>query len=872
MSKTKFQKGILLSAAAVAAVAAAAATTSSLSFRGTRLAAPAQGRAPATSPLASAVSAQLSGGRGWSYDIGDLPGAPPAVSPKAGSPNARATYTVLFEDEPLASYRGGVPGLAVPKRMVSPGGRQRLDVKSTAAVAYVDYLQGRQRAMEQRIGQTLGTPLPVRLRMQHALNGIVVDMSPAQAARVARMPGVKLVEANRDEKQATDVGPTFIGAVPVWNGQAPAGSSNHRGEGMVVGIIDSGINFGAPSFAGTGPVDGYTPVNPFGSGVYAGTCAAGGVDAGRCNDKLIGGYDFVCNAPANRCGTTNVREEPGFGDTNGHGSHVASTSAGNTRDVTYQGAALRISGVAPHANIIAYDVCYTDTSTGQGLCPSSSSAAAVNQAIANGVVDALNFSIGGGTNPWSDTVSLAFLNAADAGIYVAAAAGNDGPTAGSVSHNEPWVSTTAAVQHGRGAFSVLFSATGPSPVPANVTGLIAAQGTGGVAFGATIPATTPLRISSGIDTASDGCAAFPANTFSGAIAVVRRGTCNFTTKASNAAAAGAVAIIIANNQAGTVIPSVPGATIPVFAVTQTDGNAIRDFGVAHPSNATAQLPYPPVGVPNTPDVLAGFSSRGPNGYELIKPDIAAPGVAILATVSGTALTGSEQAIDMLDGTSMASPHNAGAALLVRQVHPDWTPMETKSALMMTSTDQVYMEDSVTLADPNNRGSGRIRVDRAVNAGLVLNETKANFQAANPSSGGSTVGLNLPALVDMTCNPPSCSFTRTFRNTRTYGSLWVVSVQGLTATAPSLVWFPAGATLPVTVTINASQLPADGNWHFGKLVMQEQFTGRMIDLSSELHLPIGVIRTVAFASQPFYPGISQLGGTSSAALRRGAGQR
>ena len=870
MSTTKFQKGVLLSAVAVTAIAAAAA--SSLSYRGARLAAPAQARTPAVSPLASAVSAQLSTGRGWSYDIGDLPGAPPAVSPKAGSPNARATYTVLFEEEPLASYRGGVAGLSMPKRMVSPGGRERLDVKSASAVAYVDYLQGRQRAMEQRIGQTLGTPLPVRLRMQHALNGIVVDMTPAQAARVARMPGVKLVEANRDEKQATDVGPTFIGAVPVWTGQAPAGSGNHRGEGMVVGIIDSGINFGSPSFAGTGPVDGYTPVNPFGSGVYVGTCATGGVDAGRCNNKLIGGYDFVCSAPANRCGVTNVREEPGFGDTNGHGSHTASTAAGNSRDVTYQGASLRISGVAPHANIIAYDVCYTDTSTGQGLCPGVSSAAAVNQAIANGVVDALNFSIGGGTNPWSDTVSLAFLNAAEAGIYVAAAAGNDGPAAGTLSHNEPWVSTTAAVQHGRGAFSVLLSATGPAPVPASTTGLIAAQGSGGVAFTSTIPATTPLRISPGIDTASDGCAAFPANTFSGAIALVRRGTCSFSVKAGNAAAAGAVAVVIANNQAGTVTPSVPGATIPVFAITQADGNAVRDFGVAHPSNATAQLPYPPVGVPNTPDVLAGFSSRGPSGYELIKPDVAAPGVAILAAVSGTTITGSEQAVDMLDGTSMATPHNAGAALLVGQVRPTWTPAEIKSALMMTSTDQVWMEDSVTAADPNNRGSGRIRVDRAVNAGLVLNETKANFLAANPSNGGSTVGLNLPAMADMTCNPPSCSFTRTFRNTRTYGSLWAVSVQGLTATAPSLVWFPAGATLPVTVTVDATQLPADANWHFGKLVMQEQFTGRMIDLSSELHLPIGVIRTLAFASQPFYPGISQLSGGTSAVLRRPAGQR
>jgi hypothetical protein len=314
--------------------------------------------------------------------------------------------------------------------------------------------------------------------------------------------------------------------------------------------------------------------------------------------------------------------------------------------------------------------------------------------------------------------------------------------------------------------------------------------------------------------------------------------------------------MIANNQTGVVIPSVPGATIPVFALTQADGDAVRDFGQAHPSNATAQLPYPPVGVPNTPDVLADFSSRGPSGYELIKPDIAAPGVAILAAVSGTTLTGSEQAVDIYDGTSMASPHNAGAALLVRQVRPDWTPMEVKSALMMTSTDQVYLEDGVTLTDPNNRGSGRVRVDRAVAAGLVLNETKANFQAANPNTGGSTVGLNLASMADTTCNPPSCSFTRTFRNTRTYGALWAVSLEGLAGTVPSLLWVPAGTSRSLTVTIDATALTADSNWHFGKLVLRERFTGNNTDASSELHLPVGVIRTVAFASQPFYPGVSR----------------
>src|SRR5688572_30229505 len=198
------------------------------------------------------------------------------------------------------------------------------------------------------------------------------------------MPEVYIVDPVRDVPMDTDVGPTLIGAEPLWNGTNPGQTAAVQGEGTVIGIIDSGINFGSPSFAAVDPVDGYAHVNPLGAGTFLGTCAPGGVDAGRCNAKLIGGYDFVCTAPGNQCGVVNIREEPGFGDTNGHGSHTASTVAGNRRDVNVLTLTRRISGVAPRANIIAYDVCYTNTATGQGLCPNVSSAAAVNQAIVNG--------------------------------------------------------------------------------------------------------------------------------------------------------------------------------------------------------------------------------------------------------------------------------------------------------------------------------------------------------------------------------------------------------------------------------------------------------------------------------------------------------
>src|SRR5690606_30456706 len=163
------------------------------------------------------------------------------------------------------------------------------------------------------ISRSLGRGLDVSHRMQHAVNGIVVALTPSEAARIARMRDVRLVEGYREYTLDTDTGPRHIGAAQVWSGAA-AGTAL-QGEGMVAAILDSGINFGSPSFAAVDPTDGYAHVNPLGAGNYLGTCAAGGVDEDRCNDKLIGGYDFVCEAPGNTCANLGFREEPGFGDT-----------------------------------------------------------------------------------------------------------------------------------------------------------------------------------------------------------------------------------------------------------------------------------------------------------------------------------------------------------------------------------------------------------------------------------------------------------------------------------------------------------------------------------------------------------------------------
>lgn len=843
--------------------AAARATAAAIAAREGKARANGSGSASGRSAAAGGKSAgsrlgvmprnTLPGG-GFSYnellnagDNLDVPAGPVA----SDSPGGRGTFIVLFKDEALSNYQGGIAGISMPPRFLGKSGKSRIDLQSMDAKNYLGFLQGRQLQMEEQMSAVAGRTLEVRQRMQHAVNGIVVDMTAEESALVAKLPGVRLVEAYREYAVDTDIGPTLIGAPIAWAGTDPFGAPAVQGEGIVVGIIDSGINFGSPSFSAIDPVDGYTHVNPFGAGTFLGTCLAGGVDAGRCNDKLIGGYDFVCNAPGNQCGVANVREEPGFGDTNGHGTHTASTAAGNRRDVTFSGAPLRISGVAPRASIIAYDVCYTNTTTGQGLCPNVSTVAAINQSVIDGV-DVINYSIGGGVEPWLEATSQAFLNATNAGVYVAASAGNSGPAANSMGHHEPWVASTAASLHSRGAFGTLLQVTGPSPVPTDLQPVVVNEGSGGTPLAATIPGSTPLRASPGLATTNDGCSPTPytAGQFTGAIVVIRRGTCPFADKVNNATAAGAIAVVIANNAAGGIIPSVPGTTIPVFGATQAAGTAIGAFVAANPTTATAQVTFPAVGLPAIADSIASFSSRGPAGrFDLIKPDVTAPGQDILAAVSGTTLTGSEQALALYSGTSMSSPHNAGAGALVRQARPTWTPLEIKSALMMTATTAVTLEDGVTPANPFVRGSGRLRIDRAIKAGLVLNETTANFQAANPDAAGSPQSLNLASMANDNCYP-TCQFTRTFRNGQTAGSLWHVEVVGVPGTVSTpLIWVPAGASRSVTVIIDGTSLPSNGSFNFGTLSLTKLLSGVQIDTAAALSLPIGVAVPPPIVSVP-----------------------
>lgn len=748
-----------------------------------------------------------------------------------------ARYIVRFVEPALASYTGNIAGLPKAPATRNAHGRVKLDASSAQATAYTAMLASKQTQRLSAISTALGRTITPVHAMQHALDAVVVDLNVQEATRVAKMDGVAAVEQDRLQQLTSDIGPGFIGASSLWWGMPAAqdtlfasnfeNTNRYMGDGIVIGDLDTGYNSKSPSFAATDD-SGYTIANPLGHGHYIGQCANAGISLGGCNDKVVGVWDFV-----------------GYGvsveDTIGHGSHTASTAGGNNRTATLGAYSARISGVAPHANLVIYRVCDSNG------CASSSIVAAVDQAVADGIIDVINFSISGGVSPWQDSNSLAFLAAENAGIFIAAAAGNTNasvpkPVPGSANHQEPWTTTVAASTHTGGpvAFPLTASVAG-----APTLGLMAAVS--GKQLSAPFPAT-PLAVSPTYGAAGDGCTAFAAGTFTGVIALLRydgNPPCNTDTRAGNAKAAGAVAVVIGSQDA-QFITSGANQTIPVFTTPGLQLDTLALHVAAHPGE-TGSIGYPAnARAPMTADMLGNFSLIGPATTNVIKPDVQAPGVQILAAIANDKSANGPNLVGLYDGTSMATPHTTGTGALLMQIHPDWTPMEIKSALMMTAKEAgLTKPNGLSPSDFYDRGAGRIQADVASRAGLVLNETQANFQAADPANGGDPATLNLASMDQMRCldaaaHAAHCAFARTLRSTLDHTVNWTATLTGDAAGGSvSPVSFPlaAGATAGIAVNIDASAVASDGKSHFGELVLAPD------DGSPALHMPI------AFAVPP-----------------------
>ncbi len=255
--------------------------------------------------------------------------------------------------------------------------------------------------------------------------------------------------------------------------------------------------------------------------------------------------------------------------------------------------------------------------------------------------------------------------------------------------------------------------------------------------------------------------------------------------------------------------------IPAIHIDNVNGNALKAWlasGADHV--ATIDGAGPPSSDATLADWMADFSSRGPyTGQDFLAPSVAAPGDNIFAASDN----GAEFAF--LSGTSMASPHVAGSMTLLKQIRPDWTDAEVLSALMTTGVTSLLKEDGVTPADPFDYGGGRAQLERAVNAGLLLDESIANFEAADPALGGDPSQLNVGAMVQDACLS-SCSWTRTVRATR--DSSWLALGEGdvPVTVEPQEFSLSAGETQVLTITADVSEA-AVGEWFFAQTIIGDQ---------------------------------------------------
>ncbi len=769
--------------------------------------------------------------------------------PQAELPG-KHNYIIRLNDSPVASYRGDVPGF----RATAPGYAQdftkrnkvsngtnsfksrsnlKLDMDSSAVKSYQDYLSSKQTDFLVKSAQAIGESLTPAVQLNVAFNGMVVELTQAQAQKLAAMPEVAFVEREQFIPLDTDRGPELIGAPDIWDGTATG--SSHFGEGVVVGIIDSGINSDHPSFAETA-ADGYVHSNPLGDGVYIGDCANGFPE--MCNNKLIGvrSYSSI---------TDIYQDSDVFGDDpppangedyDGHGTHVAGTAAGNLLfnvpllssplDIVesdgYRTSSFefpQISGVAHRANIIAYQVCRPgasgDTYTG---CSNAVMLQAIDDAITDGV-DVLNMSISGGGNPWDYSIAQAFLAAQEAGIFVAVSAGNNGPDLATTVKNAPWYNSVAASSHGRqinysssktiGSFS-----GGSTAAPGTISG-------SGRTLGL---ANTAIVYAGDFDNPNDQpgddpaqcLAPFPEGTFSGQIVVCDRGAIARVQKAENVAAGGAGGYVLANlNVSGDGSNLVNDTyVVPGIQISATDGTALKTWlatGSGHTATISTTTASTSIGAF---DDIAGFSSRGPNVTvpDIMSPTMTAPGESIYAAYAdqqfGHDVT-NPTATDFrfLQGTSMSSPHAAGAGALIKSAQPTWSPDNIRSALMMTAERNMTTNNGAGTADIFDMGSGRIRVDLAVKSGLVMDENGANYRAANPDLGGDPKTLNIPSMGNTQCTS-TCSWTRTVTATR--AATWTLSTTSNNpnvtfSASPASFTLGVGETQDIVVTVTSSNV-------------------------------------------------------------------
>ena len=622
------------------------------------------------------------------------------------SPNG--VYIVQMIEEPVVAYQGGINGLKATK----PNKGEKINPNSPDVVKYAGYLKDKH---NQALGKVGGQKL---YDYVYSYNGFAARMSQEQAIKMLSVDGVLVVNPDQIYTVDTSSTPGFLGLDAPGGLWEQLGGKGSSGEGIIIGIIDSGIWPESLSFTDRVDKNGVPSYDPSAKRAYQqipgwhGKCVPGeGFNASMCNQKLIGAQYF--NAAWGGDAALEAERPWEFmsvRDYNGHGTHTSSTAGGNYGVPATGPAAVfgNVSGIAPRARIAMYKALWStqDASTAGGN--GADLVAAIDQAVADGV-DVINYSISGSQTNFRDAAEIAFMYAADAGVFVAASAGNSGPTTSTVAHPSPWITTVAAGTHNRDGQGSVTLGNGQSYAGASV---------------ATAVGPAPL-----VDSVNVGLAGAPAADVqlcvpgtldpakvTGKIVLCLRGVIARVDKSRAVLQAGGVGMILYNNPDSSL--NADFHFVPTVHVNSAAGLAIKAYAAT--AGATATINASTIVYNAAAPFTASFSSRGPlraGGGDLLKPDVIAPGQDILAAVAPPGNAGRD--FNLYSGTSMSSPHVAGLAALLKDLHPDWTPMAVKSALMTSAYD--------ILDGPNTnplvifrQGAGHVRPNSAANPGLVYN--------------------------------------------------------------------------------------------------------------------------------------------------------
>ncbi len=762
-----------------------------------------------------------------------------------GGPAARVNdlYIVRLADDPVVAYRGGVPGLQATR----PNRGQKINPNNPQVTQYAAYLDARHDA-----ALAAGGGGRKVYDYRYSFNGFAAELSDAQAAAIAALPNV--LSVSRDELLHVDTSstPAFLGLNAPGGLWHQLGGVDQAGEDVIIGIVDGGAWPESLSFSDRTGVNG----NATKSGKLSyqqipgwhGRCVPGeSFTASNCNQKLIGARYYNAGWGGNAGIDAEMPWEYNSPrDFGGHGTHTASTAGGNANVPTTGAAAVfgAITGIAPRARIAAYKVCW-QTGTG-GSCFSSDSVAAIDQAVADGV-DVINFSISGTSTNFRDPVEIAFLFAADAGVFVAASAGNSGPTVSTVAHPSPWLTTVAAGTHNRNGSGSVMLGNGITYAGASVATAVSAALIDSTAAG--LPGADPALLALCYG-AADGAVVLDPAKVAGKIVVCDRGVTARVNKSLAVQQAGGVGMILVNTSSNSL--NADFHFVPTVHLAHTDRAAVKAYAAT--AGATATINQATIGYNAAAPFTASFSSRGPlrgaNG-DLLKPDLIAPGQDILAAVAPPGNAGRD--FDLYSGTSMSSPHVAGLAALLKNLHRDWTPMMIKSALMTTAYDVL---DGGTPAPNTNpvlifrQGAGHVRPNSAADPGLVFdagwNDWLPFLCGVQPGGGCTGVtpidpsNLNVPSIA---IGDLAGTQTVTRRVTNVGGSSTpytaaVTGMAGFTVTvSPSSLSLSPGQTGTFTVAI--TRVTAAANAYTGG---QLTWTGG----THNVRIPM-VVRPVALAA-------------------------